>query len=103
MQRDWSTLGPKLKGKIHLYVGLSDTWMLNDAVYLAEDFLKSTHDPSADAVVEYGARDEHCWTGDQDHPNTIGRGTTNERIIPQMVKRWLQTAPAGVDTTSWRY
>ena len=103
MQRDWATLGPKLKGKIHLYAGLSDSWMLNDAVYLAEDFLKSTHDPAADAVVEYGARDEHCWTGDHDHPNTIGRGTTNERIIPQMVKRWLQTAPAGADTTSWRY
>ncbi len=103
MQRDWSRLGPLLRGKIHIYAGLSDSWFLNDAVYLAEDFLKSTHDPAADAVVEYGARNEHCWSGDHDHPNTIARGTVNERFIPQMVKHWLETAPAGADTTSWRY
>ncbi len=103
MQRDWATLGPKLQGKLHIYAGLSDSWMLNDAVYLAQDFLQSAQNPRADAVVEYGARDEHCWTGDHDHPNTIAGGTVNQRFIPQMVKRWLQTAPPGADTTSWRY
>jgi hypothetical protein len=35
-------LGPKLQGKIHLYVGDVDTCFLNDAVYLMEDFLKTT-------------------------------------------------------------
>jgi hypothetical protein len=40
LQRDWATLGPKLQGKIHLYVGSDDTYFLNDAVYLMEDFLK---------------------------------------------------------------
>jgi Putative esterase len=103
MQRDWAKIGPELRGKIHLYAGESDSWFLNNAVYLADDFLKATHDPPADAVVEYGDRDEHCWTGDHDHPNTLARGTVNERFIPQMVKRWLETAPAGADTTSWRY
>ncbi len=42
LQRDWPTLGPKLQGKIHLYVGSADTYFLNDAVYLMEDFLKTT-------------------------------------------------------------
>ena len=42
LQRDWATLGPKLQGKIHLYVGSADTYFLNDAVYLMEDFLKTT-------------------------------------------------------------
>ena len=42
LQRDWDTLGPKLQGKIHLYVGSDDTYFLNDAVYLMEDFLKTT-------------------------------------------------------------
>jgi len=37
MQRDWKTLGPKLRGKITLNVGLSDNYFLNNAVYLAED------------------------------------------------------------------
>jgi hypothetical protein len=33
MQRDWATLGPQLKGKLHLYVGDMDTFYLNNAVY----------------------------------------------------------------------
>lgn len=33
--RDWNSkrLGSKLAGKIHIYVGQSDTYYLNDAVY----------------------------------------------------------------------
>ena len=42
MQRDWATLGPKLQGKVHIYVGSADTYFLTDAVYYLEDFLKST-------------------------------------------------------------
>ena len=45
LQRDWTTLGPKVRGKIHLYVGSDDTYMLNNAVYLMEDFLKTTGTP----------------------------------------------------------
>ncbi len=46
LERDWSTLGPKLRGKIHIYVGDMDNYYLNDAVYLAEAFLKSAKDPA---------------------------------------------------------
>jgi len=45
LERDWDTLGPKLEGKIHLYVGEMDNSYLNNAVYLMEDFLESTTDP----------------------------------------------------------
>ena len=41
-QRDWSTLGPKLQGKLHVYVGSADNYFLNNAVYMLEDFLKTT-------------------------------------------------------------
>ena len=34
LQREWATLGPKLQGKLHIYVGADDTYFLNDAVYL---------------------------------------------------------------------
>ena len=46
MKRDWSTLGPKLEGKVHIYCGDMDNYYLNNAVYLTEDFLESTTDPS---------------------------------------------------------
>ncbi len=52
MTRDWAALGPKLRGKITLNVGLSDNYFLNDAVYLAEAFLKSATNPPADATVD---------------------------------------------------
>ena len=40
LERDWAKLGPKVKGKIHIYCGDMDNYYLNDAVYLMEDFLK---------------------------------------------------------------
>src|SRR6516162_1013397 len=42
LEKNWPTLGPKLQGKIHIYCGSIDTYFLNNAVYLMEDFLKST-------------------------------------------------------------
>jgi hypothetical protein len=102
MRRDWATLGPKLRGKITLNVGLSDNFFLNNAVYLAEDFLK-TAQPPADAKVDYGMKDEHCWSGDHGHVNAISRLTYNDRFIPLMAEHWRKTAPAGADVTSWRY
>jgi hypothetical protein len=103
MQRDWRTLGPKLRGKIHLAVGLSDNYFLNNAVYHAEDFLRAATDPPADATVDYGLRDEHCWSGDHDHPNAISRLTYHSRFIRKLAAHWVKTAPPGADVTSWRY
>jgi hypothetical protein len=103
MSRDWSTLGPKLRGKITLNVGLSDNFFLNDAVYLAEDFLESASNPPADAHIDYGQRDEHCWSGDHEHVNAISRLTYSNRFIPAMAALWRKTAPAGADLESWRY
>ncbi len=103
MERDWAKLGPKLRGKITLNVGLSDNFFLNDAVYLAEDFLKSAADPPADASVDYGARDEHCWSGDHAHINAISRLTYSNRFIPALAAHWRKTAPPGADLTIWKY
>jgi hypothetical protein len=50
LKRDWSKLGPKLRGKLTINVGLSDNFYLNDAVYRVEDFLK-TADPPAEASI----------------------------------------------------
>ena len=77
LQRDWKTLGPKLQGKIHIYVGDMDNYYLNNAVYLVESFLESTKDPYYAGEVKYGDRAEHCWNGDPTRPNTSpGSGIT---------------------------
>ncbi len=102
LQRDWKTLGPKLAGKINLYVGDMDSYYLNNAVYLMEDFLKKT-DPPYGGEVKYGDRFEHCWNGDPNQPNAISRLRYHQMYAPKILERILKSAPAGADLTSWRY
>ena len=107
LQRDWQTLGPKLQGKLHLYVGSDDTYFLNNAVYLMEDFLKTTGTPGHgvpyDGEVKYGPRAEHCWNGDPTKPNAYSRLHYNQMYLPQIMDRIAKTAPPNADLTSWRY
>ncbi|BDC51641.1 hypothetical protein F183_A39560 [Bryobacterales bacterium F-183] len=100
LQRDWAKLGPKLKGKIHLYCGDMDNYYLNNAVYLMEDFLKTT---DYGGEVKYGDRAEHCWNGDPTQPNAISRLRYNTLYVPKILEQIERTAPAGADLKSWRY
>ncbi len=103
LRRDWGTIGPKLRGKIHIYVGEADNYFLNNAVYLVEDFLKTTKTPPYEGVVDYQPRAEHCWNGDHTQPNAISRLRYAQMFAPKIVERILATAPPGADVTSWRY
>jgi hypothetical protein len=103
LKRDWATLGPKLRGKIHIYVGSADNYFLNDAVYYIEDFLKGTTDPPYEGEVKYGDRAEHCWNGDPALPNAVSRLHYNTLYLPKILERMQRTAPPGADLTSWRY
>ena len=103
LERDWPTLGPKLQGKIHIYVGSDDTYFLNDAVYRMEDFLNTTKNPAYGGEVTYGPRAEHCWNGDPKLPNAYSRLHYNTQYLPKILDQIQRTAPAGADLTSWRY
>ncbi len=103
MKRDWETLGPKLKGKVHIYCGDMDNYYLNNAVYLAEEFLNSTEDPTYEGEVTYGDRAEHCWNGDPTQPNHISRLRYHRMFIPKWADEIQSRAPEGTDFTSWRY
>ncbi|MEL6635835.1 MAG: hypothetical protein AAFW73_03275 [Bacteroidota bacterium] len=103
LRRDWKTLGPKLRRKIHIYCGDMDNYYLNNAVYRAEDFLENTQDPPYDGEVDYGDRAEHCWNGDHNQPNAISRLRYHRMFIPKWAKELTVNAPAGADLTSWRY
>jgi len=103
LERDWPALGPKLEGKLHIYVGDMDNYYLNNAVYLTEKFLESTSDPYYGGEVDYGDRAEHCWNGDHENGNHLSRLRYNTIYLPKILKRLQETAPAGADLTSWRY
>jgi Putative esterase len=99
VQRDWKTLGPKLQGKLHLYVGEMDSYYLEEAAFLLKDFLDKTTDPPANATWDIGERAPHCYAGKAEYPGQ----RPEQRILPQMLDRALKTAPAGADLKSWRY
>jgi hypothetical protein len=103
LRRDWATLGPRLEGKLHIYVGDMDNYYLNNAVYLTEEFLESTTGPYYAGVVDYGDRAEHCWNGDHAQPNAISRLRYIQMYAPMILGRILESAPPGADLTSWRY
>jgi Putative esterase len=103
LRRDWTTLGPKLVGKIHLTCGTHDQFYLANAVRYVEAFLKSTKDPYYDGSVEYGDRFIHCFMGDGSEPLSVSSKTLYQRLMPAMAARMLKTAPAGADVKSWRY
>jgi hypothetical protein len=103
LERDWATLGPKVEGKLFIYVGEMDNYYLNNAVYLAEEFLESTTDPYYAGEVDYGARDEHCWNGDHTRPNALSRLRYHQMFIPRIMDQIRKNHPPGADTLSWRY
>ena len=79
-----------------------DNYYLNDAVYLAEDFLEKS-EPPYQGEVDYGDRAEHCWNGDHANPNAISRLRYNTFYLPKILKRIEESAPEGADLTSWKY
>ena len=102
LERDIATLGPKLAGKIHFAVGDMDTWYLNNAVHLMQDFLESPKNPYRIADFEYSPRKPHCYQGGGDISNGESFGTLYQRIMPQISRHMTSTAPTGADM-SWKY
>jgi hypothetical protein len=98
MQRDWQTLGLKLAGKLHVCVGDADSFYLDGAVHLLQDFMESTTEPYYRGTFDFGPRKGHCYAGTFD--NKVG---LVQHYLPEMVKHMDETAPKGADVGSWKY
>jgi hypothetical protein len=60
LEQNWTTLGPKLRGKIHIAAGEADNYFLNNAVHLLDRFLGQAKPPFEGKIV-YGAGKGHGW------------------------------------------
>ena len=49
LERNWPTLGPKLRGKLHVYVGAEDTFFLEGGVSRLKQSLEKL---GSDAAIE---------------------------------------------------
>jgi hypothetical protein len=96
LKQNWSSgrgIGPQLVGKIHVEVGDMDNFYLNLAVYDLQEFLKTTHDPHYEGSFEFGRPEKgHGW-----------RSMTQENLIRTMASHITKNAPAGEDTSAWKY
>lgn len=72
LEEHWTTIGPKLRGKIRITVGTDDDYFLNEAVELLDKFLKQA-DPPADARIIYGKSKGHRWPGFEDKMQDMNR------------------------------
>ena len=75
LKRNWKTLGPLLKGKIHVYMGEEDTFYLEGATKLLRDELQAL---GSDAKVE-------LFPG-KDHSNLLD-SALRSRIAREMAQR----------------
>lgn len=100
LQRDWKTLGPKLKGKLHFAAGEADTYYLERAVHLAQQWLEPL---DAGATFDFGPGRPHCYTGDSFLPQDVANATITQRMLSAALERIMATAPAHADVKSWRY
>jgi S-formylglutathione hydrolase FrmB len=62
VEKNWATIGPKLAGKIRVYVGRMDNFYLNEACYLLQEFLESATNPAYGGEFKYGDRGGHGWS-----------------------------------------
>jgi len=83
LERNWKTLGPKLSGKIHVYMGSLDTFYLEGATVLLQ---KSQKELSSDAVIEIFAGKDH---------GTLMDARMRTRIAQEMAASFRKTAAGG--------
>jgi S-formylglutathione hydrolase FrmB len=60
LEQNWQTLGPKLRGKIHIAAAEADGYFLNNAVHLLDKSLAKANPPFEGKIV-YGMGKGHGW------------------------------------------
>lgn len=76
LEKNWNALGPKLAGKIHIWVGDSDDYFLNAAVRRLRDSTDQLRDPKFDGTILIEARAGHD-----------SGGWSRKEILDAMAKR----------------
>ncbi|MCG6187789.1 alpha/beta hydrolase [Maribellus maritimus] len=60
VENNWETLGPKIQGKIWIWVADMDHFYLNPAMRAFDAMLYRTDDPKSDATIHFSPMKGHC-------------------------------------------
>lgn len=77
-ETNWATLGPRINGKIWIWMGDMDNFYLNPAVHSFKAMLEKQKKPSSDAQVHITPMEGHCWQFD------------HREVLEMMWDKWLQ-------------
>ena len=61
VRENWEELGPKLVGKLNVFMGRRDNFYLEQGTYLFDSMLSETKDPAYSGRFEYGENGNHGW------------------------------------------
>ena len=110
LKENWEELGPKVNGELYIATGTMDTFYLDKAVILLEEFLEEASNPEPDIKIEYGLYEPHCWIGaspdspkEELKPNVFvstGEEMTYDEFIPIVAEYLSENAPEEADM-SW--
>lgn len=91
LRDNWAELGPKLEGKLNVFMGRRDNFYLEQATYKLEDFLRTTTQPAYKGRFEYGEKGRHGWNPWRDSGNP---GGLYEEMIDTLESKPEDTPPA---------
>jgi enterochelin esterase-like enzyme len=60
LKENWEEIGPRLQGKIWIWMGDMDHFLLNPATRTLDEYLKNTTDPKSDAKIIFEPMQGHC-------------------------------------------
>jgi S-formylglutathione hydrolase FrmB len=90
-KRNWTTLGPKIRDKLHFFCGDMDNFYLNLAVYRFEEFLQQTENPHYPGQFTYGrpmkGHSWHAWTWAE--------------MVREIAAYIRRNVPPGEDSAGW--
>ena len=94
LKNNWSSLGPKISGKLHVYCGDMDNYYLNVAVKRMQEWMRSTENPHYPGVFIWGDGRGHRF----------GRELSTEaERIRRMAEHVLSRRPDGVAHPWWEF
>ena len=71
-KENWTELGPKIQGKVYIWMGDMDHFYLNPATRAFDDFITEAENPTSDALIVFTPMAGHC------------QNFSNKKVLMQM-------------------
>jgi len=94
-KKNWGTIGKDLRGKLHIYCGTSDNFMLDNGVLDFQKMSSKLKSPQADFDFHWVANARHVWW------IQVGRGGGLVGLVRTMARTMRDAAPN--EASRWWY